>query len=55
MLGNILRSTTNVVTRGVARPAIAPRSVIMPSTSRLYHERVMDHYQNPRNVSELAS
>lgn len=55
MLGNILRSSTKIATRGVARPAIAPRSVIMPSTSRLYHERVMDHYENPRNVSEPAN
>lgn len=38
-----------------ARPAAALRVVALatPSTSRLYHEKVIDHYENPRNVGSF--
>lgn len=54
MISNVLRNSTRIAQRSVAtaaRPAIQPRSLVGPSSARFYHERVMDHYSNPRNVS----
>jgi Fe-S cluster assembly scaffold IscU len=40
------------------RPSVAvarhlPRAVAAPSTSRSYHEKVIDHYERPRNTGSL--
>ncbi|GLE04291.1 hypothetical protein PINS_up013206 [Pythium insidiosum] len=32
-------------------PAVAPRAAV--GQTRLYHENVIDHYENPRNVGSL--
>jgi hypothetical protein len=40
-----------VVGRGIARPMLAQTSGVM---KRNYHEKVIDHYENPRNVRGLA-
>ena len=48
VLRNQLRLTTRSSSNLINKPLL--RTSLAPSTSRLYHERVMDHYENPRNV-----
>jgi hypothetical protein len=38
-----------VVARGIARPVIGASRVV----KRSYHEKVIDHYENPRNVGNM--
>jgi len=33
--------------------SLSSRSLLFPSTTRCYHQRVIDHYENPRNVGSL--
>jgi len=60
MIRTALRSTTSfastsfarpVVARGIARPVLAQAPA---QAKRGYHEKVIDHYENPRNVSSLC-
>lgn len=37
-----------------ARPAIATPRVVQPALSRGYHDKVIDHYENPRNVGSFT-
>lgn len=55
MLRNALRATTSVASTSMARPVVA-RGIARPLLAqavakRGYHEKVIDHYENPRNVS----
>ncbi|GMI26984.1 hypothetical protein TeGR_g7907 [Tetraparma gracilis] len=37
-----------------ARGPLSPRAVrLIPAQSRLYHQVIVDHYENPRNVGSL--
>ncbi|CAO1623289.1 unnamed protein product [Parajaminaea phylloscopi] len=49
------RATASPALSSAARPSIAPRAAVFatPSSSRLYHEKVIDHYENPRNVGSF--
>lgn len=38
--------------RGIARPMLAQTGGVM---KRNYHEKVIDHYENPRNVRDDGS
>ncbi|WVQ76566.1 FeS cluster assembly scaffold IscU [Cryptococcus sp. DSM 104548] len=59
MRSNVLRSAATLASSSLrpavrARPATlfaAPRA--MPSQRRGYHEKVIDHYENPRNVGNM--
>lgn len=63
MIRNVIRTATASSSRAAvapalsssARPAIAPRvaAIATPSSSRLYHDKVIDHYENPRNVGSF--
>jgi len=38
----------------IARPLLLPSNKqIVGKTVRLYHENIIDHYENPRNVGSL--
>jgi len=41
-----------VMGRGIARPMLAQTGGVM---KRNYHEKVIDHYENPRNVRDDGS
>lgn len=46
-------SSRSVLTRSI-RPATAlPRQAIAQVAKRGYHEKVIDHYENPRNVGNM--
>ncbi|WVQ78438.1 iron sulfur cluster assembly protein 1, mitochondrial [Cryptococcus sp. DSM 104549] len=59
MLRNtILRSTAAVASTSFARPAVRARPMVaavqaMRVEKRGYHEKVIDHYENPRNVGNM--
>ena len=43
-----------LTTRAVAAPGFARQgAVAAPGFARLYHERIVDHYESPRNVGSL--
>jgi len=47
----VMRAASAVSRRApLARPGVA----VSPSPMRQYHERVIDHYNNPRNVGKFA-
>jgi len=48
MLSTVLRSSSSVL----ARP-IRPLSSVVAKQSRAYHEKVINHYEKPRNVGSL--
>ena len=55
MLSRTLRAAPRALT-AAARPAIpraTPRAVAAP-TVRLYHDKVIDHYERPRNTGSFA-
>jgi len=47
--------TIRSLSRLVTRQTIVPRGVVGPSSSsvRLYHDNIVEHYENPRNVGSL--
>ena len=46
-------SSRSVLSRSI-RPATAlPRQAIAQVAKRGYHEKVIDHYENPRNVGNM--
>ncbi|WWC89729.1 iron sulfur cluster assembly protein 1, mitochondrial [Kwoniella dendrophila CBS 6074] len=63
MRNALLRSTATAVASSSARPAIrfasrpilvnASRTQLQNGQKRMYHEKVIDHYENPRNVGNL--
>ena len=56
MIRNVLRSTPSIASTSLVRPVAArvfARPVLV-QTKRAYHEKVIDHYENPRNVSVIA-
>lgn len=50
--GRVLAATSRIA----ARPLVAQVStpVVSPSSSRQYHEKVLDHYSRPRNVGSMS-
>ncbi|XP_071902177.1 iron-sulfur cluster assembly protein 1-like [Coffea arabica] len=46
----MLRNVANRLVGTFSRPAGAPATGAVLQLQRLYHERVVDHYNNPRNV-----
>lgn len=60
MLRNTIRtattagaSTSRLALSSAARPALARAAVAPQVASRGYHEKVIDHYENPRNVGSF--
>lgn len=60
MRNTILRSTAAMASTSFARPAVRARPVLAAArtmgagagvSKRGYHAKVIDHYENPRNVS----
>ena len=54
MFRNAIKSTTAIASSSFARPIVARpvvRGVQAQVVKRGYHEKVIDHYENPRNVS----
>lgn len=55
MLSRTIRAAPRVLS-AAARPAV-PRAVaprVAAPSSRLYHEKVIDHYENPRNTGSFT-
>jgi hypothetical protein len=42
-----------LASRGLLRVAAPARRALNPAGVRLYHENIVDHYENPRNVGSL--
>ncbi|TXT04917.1 hypothetical protein VHUM_04000 [Vanrija humicola] len=59
MLRNALRAAGPLASSSLARPAIravpraAARVTVAVPQRRSYHEKVIDHYENPRNVGNM--
>lgn len=56
MFRSALASTSRMAMRAAARPAAAPvaRAPIAAAQQvRAYHPKVIDHYENPRNVGKM--
>ena len=60
MIRTALRSTTLLASISFARPVFA-RGIVLPvliqaqaESKRGYHEKVIDHYENPRNVRIMS-
>ena len=51
MIPNVLR--TQVPRMTMARAAAARAPVVAQQQVRMYHEKVLDHYNNPRNVGSF--
>lgn len=52
MFRHAVASTSRIAARpAIARPAVA-RTAVFPSV-RAYHQKVIDHYENPRNVGKM--
>lgn len=47
------RTTTPATAAALTHASSSSASVSSPSSSRSYHARVIDHYENPRNVGSL--
>ena len=57
MIRTALRSTTAIASGSLSRPIVA-RGIARPvlagiHSKRGYHEKVIDHYENPRNVGPI--
>ena len=46
-------SSRSVLSRSVRPAAALPRQAIAQVAKRGYHEKVIDHYENPRNVGNM--
>lgn len=44
---------TSIVSRTIARAATSSRVAAAASARRGYHENIVEHYENPRNVGSL--
>ncbi|KAK1925172.1 NifU-like N terminal domain-containing protein [Papiliotrema laurentii] len=58
MMRSALRTTSAIASTSFARPIVArgiARPVLAAQTlgKRAYHEKVIDHYENPRNVGNM--
>jgi hypothetical protein len=59
MMRSALRTTSAIASTSFARPIVArgiARPVLAAQTlgKRAYHEKVIDHYENPRNVRRVC-
>ncbi|KAK6464328.1 Isu1 h [Scheffersomyces coipomensis] len=46
-------TTTRIINSSIIRPTIINQSSLLISNKRSYHAKVIDHYENPRNVGTL--
>ncbi|ANZ77784.1 BA75_05119T0 [Komagataella pastoris] len=53
MFRSVLRANTNIAKTAFQKPATAPLLRQALQQTRAYHPKVIDHYQNPRNVGSL--
>ncbi|CAK9783513.1 FeS cluster assembly scaffold IscU [Cutaneotrichosporon oleaginosum] len=55
MFRTALRVTASSSSRAALRPVVAARPVLRPAVvaTRSYHAKVIDHYENPRNVGKM--
>ena len=50
---NLARTSTPASSHSIPRAFISSRPVRLPSNRRLYHAKVLDHYERPRNVGSM--
>ncbi len=55
MFRNALRATVASSSRAALRPMARPVAAARPAVAaaRSYHAKVIDHYENPRNVGKM--
>lgn len=56
MMRQAVRATTSLASTSFARPVVARaavRPILAQGQKRGYHEKVIDHYENPRNVGNM--
>lgn len=55
MFRSAIASTSRMAMRAAARPTATPvaRAPVALAQSRAYHPKVIDHYENPRNVGKM--